>query len=71
MGRHSDPTMVARPTYASGKRLAEQIFLDALAAIGVRYAMLQKLKPTAFRFRFGGRLACWPLAKPPTVWLRL
>lgn len=44
MGTRSKPISVAKPSYTSGKRLAEQIFLDTMAAIDVRYAMLQKLK---------------------------
>jgi glycerate-2-kinase len=57
--------MVARPTYASGKRLAEQIFLDALAAIGVRYAMLQKVKREGDALVADG--VSIPLWRPPRV----
>ena len=65
MGTRSVPSSVVRPSYTSGKRLAEQIFLDTMAAIDVRHAMLQKLK------REGGTLvagaASIPLLRPPRV----
>jgi len=65
MGGHSDPTMVTRPTYASGKRLAEQILLDTMAAIDVRRAMLTKLKREAGTLVAGG--VSVPLLRRPRV----
>jgi len=65
MGTRSVPISVAKPSYTSGKQLAEHIFLDTMAAIDVRHAMLQKLK------REGGALvagaASIPLLRPPRV----
>lgn len=56
---------VAKPSYASGKQLARQIFLEALATIDVRHAMLAKVK------REGGALVTGdivtPLVRPPRV----
>lgn len=65
MVTRSEPISIARPSYTSGKRLAEQIFLDTMAAIDVRHAMLSKLK------REGGALVAGgvsiPLLRPPRV----
>jgi glycerate 2-kinase len=65
METRSDPISPARLPYTSGKRLAEQIFLDTMAAIDVRHAMLQKLK------REGGTLVAGgisiPFGRPPRV----
>jgi hydroxypyruvate reductase len=65
MGSHSHATSVAKPTYASGKRLAEQILLDTMAAIDVRRAMLTKLKREAGALVAGG--VSVPLLRPPRV----
>jgi glycerate 2-kinase len=62
------PTDIAstlKPLYANGKQLAQQIFLDTMAAIDVRHAMLGKLK------RGGEELVAgeirFPLSQPPRV----
>ncbi len=62
------PTELAstlKPLYAKGKQLAQQIFLDTMAAIDVRHAMLAKLK------REGDALVAsdihFTLAQPPRV----
>jgi glycerate 2-kinase len=65
METRSGPISLAGLSYTSGKRLAEQIFLDTLVAIDVRHAMLQKLK------REGNALVAGdislPLLRPPRV----
>ena len=61
----SQPTSVAGLSYTSGKRLAEQIFLDTMAAIDVRHAMLQKLKREGSALA-AGRVSI-PLGRPPRV----
>ncbi|MCJ7502168.1 MAG: DUF4147 domain-containing protein [Acidobacteriia bacterium] len=65
MGTRSKPISVAKPSYTSGKRLAEQIFLDTMAAIDVRYAMLQKLKREGDALVADG--VSIPLWRPPRV----
>jgi hydroxypyruvate reductase len=65
METHSGPISVARLRYTSGKQLAEQIFLDTLAAIDVRHAMLQKLKREGDALVAGG--ISLPLLRPPRV----
>jgi hydroxypyruvate reductase len=55
----------ATPDYSHGKELAHQIFLETMAAIDVRHAMLTKLK-----FEGGALMAgevAHPLARPPRV----
>jgi glycerate 2-kinase len=56
---------VAKPLYSNGKQLAQHIFLETLAAIDVRHAMLAKLK------REGDALVAgdikFPLAESPRV----
>ena len=56
---------MVKPDYSHGKQLAEQIFLETMAAIDVRHAMLTKLK-----FEGGALIAgeiAHPLARPPRV----
>jgi hydroxypyruvate reductase len=65
MGTRSQPISLAKPSYASGKRLAEQIFLDTMAAIDVHRAMLQKLKREGEALVAG--TASIPLRRPPRV----
>jgi hydroxypyruvate reductase len=65
MGTRSEPTRVAKPSYTSGKQLAEHIFLDTMAAIDVRHAMLQKLKREGDTLEAGA--ASIPLLRPPRV----
>jgi len=61
----AQPATLPSLTYAHGKELARQIFLDTLAAIEVRHAMRGKLK------REGGALVAGtlsiPLLRPPRV----
>ncbi len=56
---------VAEPHYTGGKQLAHQIFMETMAAIDVRHAMLSKLR------REGGALVAGsvsiPLLRPPRV----
>ena len=56
---------LAAPAYSHGKQLARQIFLDTLAAIDVRNALLAKVQ------REGGALVAggisYPLLRPPRV----
>ena len=56
---------LAKPSYAKGKQLAQQIFLETMATIDVRHAMLTKVK------REGGTLvsgdASVPLLRRPRV----
>jgi glycerate 2-kinase len=65
MGTRSGPISLAGLSYTSGKRLAEQIFLDTLVAIDVRHAMLQKLKREGNALVAGG--ISLPLLRPPRV----
>ena len=44
MGTQSQPVSVSQLLSPLGKQLAQQIFLEALATIDVRHAMLSKLK---------------------------
>lgn len=57
--------MVAAPAYSQGKLLARQIFLDTLAAIDVRHAMLAKLQREGGALVAGG--VSYPLLRPPRV----
>ena len=54
-----------KPSYARGKQLARQIFMETMATIDVRHAMLTKVK------REGGTLVAGdesvPLPRPPRV----
>src|SRR5947209_15510944 len=56
---------LTKPSYANGKQLARQIFLETMATIDVRHAMLTKVK------REGGTLVAGdvsvPLMHPPRV----
>src|SRR5438034_3934423 len=56
---------LTKPSYASGKQLARQIFMETMATIDVRHAMLTKVK------REGGTLVAGdvsiPLLRPPRV----
>jgi glycerate 2-kinase len=65
MAVQSESISFTKPEYAKGKHLAHQIFLETLAAINVRHAMLSKLK------REGGALVAGgvsiPLLRPPKV----
>jgi hydroxypyruvate reductase len=59
------PKAISKPDYARGKLLAQQIFHETMVAIGVRHAMLTKLK-----FEGGALIAgdaVHPLARPPRV----
>lgn len=62
---HTESASIAKPLYSRGKQLAQHIFLETLAAIDVRHAMLAKLK------REGDTLVAgdvrFPLAQPPRV----
>jgi len=58
------PAMV-KPDYSHGKQLAHQIFMDTMAAIDVRHAMLAKLK-FADGVLTAGEVA-HPLVRPPRV----
>ncbi len=62
---HIEPANVTKPLYSHGKQLAQHIFLETMAAIDVRHAMLAKIK------RDGDELVAgdirFPLAKPPRV----
>jgi glycerate 2-kinase len=51
--------------YAHGKQLAEQIFLETMAAVEVRHAMVAKLKFQGGALVAGG--VSHPLARPPRV----
>ena len=65
MGTHAETLTASNPSYASGKQLAQHIFLETMATIDVRHAMLTKLK------RAGGALVAGgvsiPLLRPPRV----
>jgi hydroxypyruvate reductase len=65
MGSGSGTKSVAKPLYTGGKQLAHQIFMETMAAIDVRHAMLSKLR------REGGALVAGgvsiPLLRPPRV----
>jgi glycerate 2-kinase len=54
-----------KPEYSQGKHLAEKIFLDTLAEIDVRHAMLSKLKREAGALKAGS--VSMPLLSPPHV----
>ncbi len=65
MTTRTETQKLAAPLYANGKQLAQQIFLEMMAAIDVRHTMLTKLK------REGGALVAGgvsiPLLRPPRV----
>ena len=56
---------MAKPDYVHGKQLAEQIFSETMAAIGVRHVMHAKLKYDSGAL-IAGELEL-PLARPPRV----
>jgi glycerate 2-kinase len=65
MATHTEARSIAKPLYSNGKQLAHYIFLETMAAIDVRHAMLAKLK-----LENGALVAgdiSFPLAKPPHV----
>jgi glycerate 2-kinase len=55
----------AKPEYARGKQIAQQIFHDTMAAIEVRHAMLEKLKFEGDTLLAGEGVH--PLVRPPRV----
>jgi glycerate 2-kinase len=65
MAIQPETASVAKPSYLNGKQLAQHIFLETLAAIDVRHAMLSKIK------RQGERLVAGdisiPLLRTPRV----
>ncbi len=65
MATHTQSLKVSSPSYASGKQIAQHIFLETMATIDVRHAMLTKLK------REGGALVAGgvsiPMLRPPRV----
>ncbi|HTS69511.1 MAG TPA: DUF4147 domain-containing protein [Terriglobia bacterium] len=63
MAAHS--ATLAKPDYAHGKLLAQQIFHETMAAIDVRHAMLAKLKFEGGALIAGGMPH--PLVRPPRV----
>ncbi|HZP02984.1 MAG TPA: DUF4147 domain-containing protein [Terriglobia bacterium] len=65
MGGKSSLASVAKPAYREGKHLAERVFLDAMAEIDVRRAMLARLKWDGSTLTAGN--VSFPLAKPPRV----
>jgi glycerate-2-kinase len=65
MNATAQSATLVKPEYSHGKQLAQQIFLETMAAIDVRHAMLAKLK-----FADGVLLAgdvAHPLVRPPRV----
>jgi glycerate 2-kinase len=65
MSVRSESVSVAKPAYAEGKYLAQQIFLETMAAINVRTAMRAKLKREGAAL-VAGSLSI-PLLRPPRV----
>jgi hydroxypyruvate reductase len=65
MGTRTESLKVSNPAYVSGKHIAKHVFLETMATIDVRHAMLSKLK------REGGALVAGgvsiPLLRPPRV----
>ncbi|MFB3921922.1 MAG: glycerate kinase [Terriglobia bacterium] len=65
MATHLESPKISNLSYAGGKQLARHIFLETMATIDVRHAMLAKLK------REGGALVAGgvsiPLLRPPRV----
>ena len=61
----STSVSLTRPEYANGKHLAQQIFLETLATIDVRNAMLSKLVYEDDTLRAGE--ISFPLFRPPRV----
>ena len=65
MGIQSKSLKIAKPLYTHGKQLAEEIFLETMATIDVRHAMLSRLR------REGGALVAGavsiPLLRTPRV----
>ena len=55
MATHIESVKVSNPSYASGKQLAQHIFLEAMATIDLRHAMLAKLKREGGALVAGGR----------------
>jgi glycerate 2-kinase len=65
MATHTQSASAAGLVYSNGKQLAHHIFLETMAAIDVRRAMLAKLKRNG-RELVAGEIA-FPLARPPRV----
>lgn len=65
MAAHTETRSVPKPAYSNGKQLAQHIFLETMAAIDVRHAMLAKLKLEGDALVAGN--ISFPLLKPPRV----
>jgi glycerate 2-kinase len=65
MSTHTESASLAKPLYANGKQLARLVFLETLAAIDVRHAMLAKLQRAEDRLVAGD--ISIPIAAPPRV----
>jgi len=65
MTTHAQSAEAEKLDYSRGKQLAERIFLETMAAIDVRHAMLAKLKFEGGAFIAGETIH--PLARPPRV----
>ncbi len=65
MGIQSRSLKAAKLVYEHGKQLAQQIFLETMAIIEVRHAMLSKLKREGRALVAGG--VSIPLLRPPRV----
>lgn len=61
----TESVSVAKPSYTTGKHVAQQIFLDTLATINVRNAMRAKLQREGGALVAGG--VSMPLLRPPHV----
>lgn len=65
MTEPADPSSLPRPLYSAGKHLAGHLFLETLAAIDVRHAMLAKLRRQGAALEAGGVSISLP--RPPRV----
>ncbi len=65
MATQAGSLKVSKPSYNEGKHLAQQIFVETLAALDVRHAMLAKLKREGGALVAGG--VSMPLLRPPRV----
>jgi len=65
MGTQTQSIGIKKPLYSNGKHLAQQIFLEALAAIDLRHSMLAKLRRRNEALIAGDVQI--PLPRPPRV----
>lgn len=65
MGTHTESHALMKPLYSNGKRLAQSIFVETLAALDIREVMLSKIKCEG-NVLTAGDIAL-PFSRPPRV----